>query len=211
MQFKDRLDAARRLANLLEPYRNEESVIVAVSNGGIRIGCFLAREFGFPLELLLIKKLGHPFHPEFTIGAVTREDVLLDPLLDVTKEYIRPEIRRIRQELQARHETFTAGDQAIELQDKTILLVDDGIATGRTLKAAAQLLYRKQPRRLVVAVPVAPKRTALEFQDLVDDFICVHTPEDFYRIDAYYQDFRQVEDREVLVMLKGLSEWGLVV
>ncbi|MBK9013957.1 MAG: phosphoribosyltransferase [Saprospiraceae bacterium] len=205
MYFRNRFDAAQQLAPLLEKYRNEKGVILAVPRGGVPIGHYLAKYFGFPLELLLTKKLGHPLQPEFAIGAVTLEDSFVDEGFDLPPDFIEKEITRIRKELQRRYKSFMGDRKPIDLKGKTVIVVDDGIATGRTIMAAIKLLRKKQPKWLVVAVPVAPPSAASEFEGLVDDFICVYTPEDFFGVGGFYEDFEQVEDSEVMALLRELN------
>jgi putative phosphoribosyl transferase len=205
MYFKDRLDAAMQLVPLLEKYKNEAGVVLAVPRGGVPIGYYLAKHFGFPLELLLTKKLGHPLQPEFAIGAVTLEDSFVDDDYDLSPDFIQAEIKRIRQELLRRYKAFMGDRQPTELKDKTVIVVDDGIATGRTIKAAIKLLRRKEPKQLIVAVPVAPANTGQEFAGLVDDFICVYSPDEFYGVGAFYEDFEQVEDNEMMALLHELN------
>ncbi len=205
MYFRNRFDAAQQLAPLLEKYRNEEGVILAVPRGGVPIGHYLAKYFGFPLELLLTKKLGHPLEPEFAIGAVTLEDSFVDEGFDLPPDFIEKEITQIRKALERRYKSFMGDRQPIDLKGKTVIVVDDGIATGRTIMAAIKLLRKKQPKRLVVAVPVAPPSAASEFEGLADDFICVYTPEDFFGVGGFYEDFEQVEDSEVMALLLELN------
>ena len=205
MYFRNRLDAARQLAPLLEKYRNEEGVVLAVPRGGVPIGHYLAKYFNFPLELLLTKKLGHPNQPEFAIGAVTLEDSFVEDRYNVPPDYIEKEVKRIRKELQLRYEKFMGGRQPVDLKGKTVIVVDDGIATGQTILATLQLLRNKQPKRLVVAVPVASPEAAAEFEALVDDFVCLYTPVQFYGVGAFYDDFEQVGDAEVVTLLRELN------
>ncbi|MCF8245033.1 MAG: hypothetical protein K9J37_11355 [Saprospiraceae bacterium] len=205
MYFKNRLDAARQLVPLLEKYRNEKGVILAVPRGGVPIGHYLANYFRFPLELLLTKKLGHPLQPEFAIGAVTLEDSFVNEGYNLSPRFIEDEIKRIRAELQRRYDAFMDGRKPIDLKGKTVIVVDDGIATGRTIMAAIKLLRKRQPKRLVVAVPVAPPETARELKPLVDDFVCLHMPASFLGVGGFYEDFEQVGDSEVMALLRELN------
>ncbi len=211
MRFRDRIDAAIQLAPMLEKYRNEEGVVLAVPRGGVPIGHYLAKYFNFPLELLMTKKLGLPSQPEYAIGAVTLEDCILEDTSQVSQEYVESEVKRIREELRRRYYKFMGGKQPVDLKGKTVIIVDDGIATGRTILAAIKLLRRKHPKRLVVAVPVAPAAAAEDFEELVDDFICLYTPSLFYSVSTFYDDFEQVEDDEVITLMQELNNRALTV
>lgn len=209
MYFKDRLDAAMQLVPLLEKYRNEQGVILAVPRGGVPIGHYLANHFNFPFELLMTKKLGHPQEPEFAIGAVTLEGSVVDEGHDVSPRWVEKETARIRQALQDRYHRFMGERKPLSaLEGKTLIVVDDGIATGRTILAAIPMLRMKAPKRIVVAVPVAPPDAAAEFGAVVDDFVCVYSPADFWGVGSFYQNFEQVEDEEVAALLHQLNARG---
>jgi predicted phosphoribosyltransferase len=209
MYFKDRYDAAMQLAQHLEKYKREEGVILAVPRGGVPIGYYLARHLDFSLDLLMTKKLGHPYNEEYAIGAVGLEDSIVEDLAhDIPEGYIEQEIARIRQQLEERYKQFMGEKKPTDIRDKIVIVVDDGIATGRTILATLKMLRSKHPKRLVVAVPVASREAAARIRQEVDDFICLYIPSPFYGVGRFYQNFSQIEDSEVMILLKELNARG---
>jgi putative phosphoribosyl transferase len=202
MIFADRHDAAQQLIPLMSKYKNDAGVVMAVPRGGVPIAYLISKAYQFPLELLLTKKIGHPSNPELAIGAVSLENEVIDDRFDIADEYIERQIIKIRQSLKERYQKFMGDRQPIDLKGKTVIIVDDGIATGNTILASIKMIRAKHPQKIVVAVPVAPARTAEKIRDLVDDFICVHTPEEFYGVGQFYADFSQVTDAEVIEYLR---------
>ncbi len=210
MYFSDRYDAARQLAPLLEKYKKEKGVILAVPRGGVPIGYYLAKYLDFPLDLLMTKKLGHPGNEEFAIGAVSLEGSIIEETTGVPELYIREETRRIREQLKERYIKFMGNKEPVDIKGKIIIVVDDGVATGRTILSTIKILRNKEPRKIVVAVPVASEEAADRIKEVVDDFICLHTPYPFYGVGRFYADFTQVEDEDVLLLLNELNARGKV-
>ena len=210
MYFSDRYDAAMQLAPLLEKYKNEKGVILAVPRGGVPIGYYLAKYLDFPLDLLMTKKLGHPGNEEFAIGAVSLEGSVVEETMGVPEQYIREETRRIREQLKERYIKFMGNKGPVDIKGKIIIVVDDGVATGRTILSTIKILRNKEPRKIVVAVPVASEEAADRIKEVVDDFICLHTPYPFYGVGRFYADFTQVEDEDVLLLLNELNARGKV-
>ena len=210
MYFSDRYDAAMQLAPLLEKYKNEKGVILAVPRGGVPIGYYLAKYLDFPLDLLMTKKLGHPGNEEFAIGAVSLEGSIVEETTGVPEQYIREETRRIREQLKERYIKFMGNKEPVDIKGKIIIVVDDGVATGRTILSTIKILRNKEPRKIVVAVPVASEEAADRIKEVVDDFICLHTPYPFYGVGRFYADFTQVEDEDVLLLLNELNTRGKV-
>lgn len=198
MIFEDRYDAAMKMIPLLSKYKNDDGVVLAVPRGGVPIGFHIAKAYHFPLELLLTKKIGFPGNPELAIGAVSLENEIIDDRFDISDTYLKAEILKIRKSLQERYKKFMGDRQPADLKDKTVIIVDDGIATGNTIMASIKMIRAKHPRKIVVAVPVAPDRTASKIRELVDDFICVHIPDEFFGVGQFYRDFSQVSDEEVI-------------
>lgn len=198
MIFEDRYDAAMKMIPLLSKYKNDDGVVLAVPRGGVPIGFHIAKAYHFPLELLLTKKIGFPGNPELAIGAVSLENEIIDDRFDISDTYLKSEILKIRKSLQERYKKFMGDRQPADLKDKTVIIVDDGIATGNTIMASIKMIRAKHPRKIVVAVPVAPDRTASKIRELVDDFICVHIPDEFFGVGQFYRDFSQVSDEEVI-------------
>lgn len=210
MYFSDRYDAAMQLAPLLEKYKKEKGVILAVPRGGVPIGYYLAKYLDFPLDLLMTKKLGHPGNEEFAIGAVSLEGSIVEETTGVPEQYIREETRRIREQLKERYIKFMGNKEPVDIKGKIIIVVDDGVATGRTILSTIKILRNKEPRKIVVAVPVASEEAADRIREVVDDFICLHTPYPFYGVGRFYADFTQVEDEDVLLLLNELNTRGKV-
>jgi len=208
MYFIDRYDAAMKLTRHLRRYKKEDGVILAVPRGGVPIGYYLARRLDFPLDLLMTKKLGHPNDEEYAIGAVGLEDSIIDEADDLPEDYIEQGIARIRQQLAQRYKEFMGEKKPVDIQGKIVIVVDDGVATGRTILATLKMLRNKQPGKLVVAVPVASREAAERIRREVDDFICLYAPSPFFGVGRFYRDFSQVEDKEVMMLLKELNAKG---
>ncbi len=209
MFFIDRYDAAMQLAHRLEQYKQEDGVVLAVPRGGVPIGYYLAKHLDFALDLLMTKKIGHPRNEEYAIGAVGLEDSFVENTGgELPAGYIRQETARIRRELKDRYRKFMGDRQPVDIRGKIVIVVDDGIATGRTILATVKMLRNRQPRKLAVAVPVASPEAASRISQEVDEFICLYTPASFYAIGQFYQDFTQVDDVEVIRLLKELNARG---
>lgn len=205
--FKDRVEAARLLSNKLKTYaNNEDVVIVTIPRGGVPIGKIISQNLNAPLELVLSKKIGHPFHKEFAIGAVTLTERILNPeAADAPREYIDEESKRIRELLSKRHEMYYKNRKPMDLVKKVIIIVDDGVATGNTLISCIKLLKKKNPKKIVVALPVSPPGTLKTIRGLkeVNEVICLLTPKDFYAVGQFYKDFSPVSDHEVVSILNS--------
>jgi len=208
MYFINRYDADMQLATRLEKYKNEDGVILAVPRGGVPIGYYLAKHLDFNLDLLMTKKLGHPANEEFAIGAVGIESIIIEEAYQIPKEYIQQQTKRIRQELIERYRKFMGNREPTVLRNKIVIVVDDGVATGRTILATLKMLRSKEPRKLIVAVPVASREAAKKIKKEVDDFICLYTPEPFFGVGRFYEDFSETSDEEVILLLKELNERG---
>ena len=208
MLFSNRYDAAMQLAPLLEKYKNEEGVVLAVPRGGVPLGYYLAKHLDFAFDLLMTKKLGHPANEEFAIGAIGIEDSIVEENYNVPYNYIEQETERIRKELLENYKKFMGNKQPVDIRNKVVIVVDDGVATGRTILATLKMLRNKKPKKLVVAVPVASAEAAERISQEVDDFICLYTPEPFFGVGRFYHDFTQTTDEEVMMLLKELNARG---
>jgi len=205
--FKDRRDAGTQLAERLKEYIGQENMLVlALPRGGVVTGVEIANRLKAPLDVLIVRKIGHPWQPELAVGAISEtgcivynEDVVAST--GVTKDYLRGEAARQREEIARRQQLYRGGQKLMGLRGKTVILVDDGVATGATMKAAVETLKRQQVG-IIVAVPVAPSYTAAELQRMVDVFVCLDIPEDFMSVGSYYEDFRQVTDADVTQLLR---------
>jgi putative phosphoribosyl transferase len=206
--FHDRADAGRRLADGLREYAGREDVLVlALPRGGVPVGYEVARELGVELDVFLVRKLGVPGHEELAMGAIASGGIrVLDESITRQLQVGEDAIARVaadaQQELE-RHERVyreVSGEPAVE--GRTVILVDDGAATGSTMRAACMAVGGLDPARVVVAVPVAAPTVCDGFRDLVDDVHCAFSPEDIRAVGVWYEDFAQVSDEEVLDLLE---------
>lgn len=205
--FQDREDAARQLAKLMQGRRFHRPLVLAIPRGGVVTGAVLARELDAELDVVLARKLRAPAQPELAIGAVGEDGkVYLNPLaqeiLGPMDDYIDEERRHQIAEIARRKKLFRAVRPAATIAGRTVIVTDDGIATGSTMIAALQSVRTQKPRELIVAVPVASPDRLAEVHKWCDDVVCLHAPEQFWAIGQFYEDFAQVEDEQVVEMLK---------
>jgi len=203
--FIDREDAALQLAKKLQKYKDESGVVLAVPRGGVPVGYVIAKQLHFDLDLLMSKKLGHPYNEEFAIGAVGLEDEIIEETQGISPEYIDEEVINIHTQLQERYRKFMGDKQPVDITGKVVILVDDGVATGRTILATLQMLRRRNPKKLVVAVPVSSVDAAERISKEVDEFVCLETPVPFFGVGRFYKDFSQTTDEEVISLLKEFT------
>lgn len=199
--FQDRMDAAIQLAEALKKYKNEEGVVLAIPRGGVPIAFVIAKELGWPLDVILIKKIGYPLNPEFAIGAVSMQGRIINKSIDVDKEYIESETLKIREMLKERYHKYMGDRKPADLTGKTVIIVDDGIATGQTVQASVDIAKAVNAGKIVIAVPVGPPDTIEKFRQQVDEVICLETPEEFYAVGQFYRNFEQTDDEEVIAYL----------
>ena len=201
--FKDREEAAFQLAAKLKKYKNADGVVLAVPRGGVPIGYIIARQLGLPLEIVLSKKIGHPYNPEFAIGSVHLNGVILDNTAsDISEKYINDEVERIQNSLKDKFKLFMGNRKPVDLENKTVIIVDDGIATGNTILATVEAILKNNPKEIIIAVPVAPPKTVKMLSNHVNEIICLQIPENFHGVGQFYNNFTQVRDEEVIELLK---------
>jgi predicted phosphoribosyltransferase len=211
-RFKDRTEAGRLLAERLASYAGRPDVVVlALPRGGVPVAFEIVRALRVPLDAFLVRKLGAPGHEELAMGAIASGGmrVLNDEViraLKITPEVIEQVTAEERIELERREHSFRAGTVPIDPKGRTVILVDDGLATGSTMRSAVAALRREQAAHLVVAVPVAAPDTAETLRQDVDDLVCLMTPEPFIAVGRWYRDFRQTTDEEVRELLARASE-----
>ncbi|MCC6765672.1 MAG: phosphoribosyltransferase [Deltaproteobacteria bacterium] len=206
--FTDRRDAGRRLAARLMPFRNEAPAVLALPRGGVPVGYEIARALVAPLDVIVVRKLGAPGQPELGIGAVVDGDSPLGVLnqemmraLGVSQDYLDHEVAAQLAEIRRRQSVYRGGRTRVPIAGRTAIVVDDGLATGSTMRAALRSIRRADPARLVLAVPVAPADTLSELSKEVDETICLATPEPFGAVGFFYRDFGQTRDDEVIHLL----------
>jgi putative phosphoribosyl transferase len=203
--FYNRKEAGRLLAAKLRKYRNQPGIILAVPRGGVPVAYEVARELNMPLDIILVKKLGHPLNPEYAIGAVGLQDRYVVPHEDVTEFYIERETQKIRSRLMEMQKKFMGDKPLTDYRGKTLVIIDDGIATGNTLLATIKILKNAGPEKIVVAVPVASRSAVEKLSPVVDELITVLVPESFYGVGGFYEDFSQVQDEEVIDCINRLD------
>lgn len=206
--FSDRVEAGRALAAELVEKHYEDPVVLALPRGGVPVAAEVAAALDAPLDLVLVRKIGVPYQPELALAAVVdgehpevvvNEDVRRYAGVD-EDEFERIKSNEIR-ELERRREKYLQDRERIPIEGRTVIVIDDGIATGATARAALLGLRRGNPKKLVLAVPVAPPDTVRALHAEVDDLVCLETPSPFFAIGAFYRDFNQTSDREVIDLL----------
>jgi putative phosphoribosyl transferase len=204
MPFRDRLEAGRKLAEALAKYRDQDVVVLALPRGGLPVAKEIAAALGASLDLVLVRKVGVPWQPELAMGAVVdgaapltvrNEDVI--KLAGVTAAGFDAVRDRELAEIQRRRVLYLGGRPHPELRDRVVIVVDDGIATGATTRAALRAVRKQKPKKLILAVPVAPTSTLSELRDEADEIVCLEDHEAFGAIGFFYSDFSQVSDDEV--------------
>src|SRR5262245_18523643 len=203
MLFQDRTEAGRQLAALLSHYADRDDVVVlALPRGGMPVAYEVARALHAPLDVFLVRKLGVPGQQELAMGAIASGGVrvLNQPVvyaLDISEEEIEAVAREEMKELARREEIYRDGRPFPAVRGRTVILIDDGLATGSTMRAAVEALRQRRPAQVIVAVPVAAASTCEEFKAIADDVICAETPEPFHAVGLWYDDFSQTTDQEV--------------
>jgi len=212
--FRDRVDAGQQLAGALMEYAGRDDVLVlGVPRGGVPVAAEVSRALRAPLDVLIVRKLGAPQQKELALGAIAEGGIRIlnhsvIEELGISDELLGRLVARETAEIERREELFRGVRPAIQVQGKTVILVDDGIATGASTLAAITALRAMEPRKIVVAVPVAPGRVQANIERAADGFVALLLPEDFYSISQFYEDFSQVEDSQVRDLLAGAGLAG---
>jgi len=211
-RFSDRADAGRQLAAAVKAKAYTDPVVLALPRGGVPVALEVARAIAAPLDLVLVRKIGVDFQPELAAAAVVDGDqpeiVVNDDVVEaagVSQDYLDAQVEAKLAEIDKRRQLYLKNRARAAIKDRTAIVVDDGIATGASIRAALHAMRRKQPAQLVLAVPVAPVETLRVLRDEADDVICLASPEPFYAIGAHYADFRQIPDDEVVAMLAAVD------
>lgn len=211
-RYHDRSDAGRALAEALRGLEDESDVVVlALPRGGVPIGYEVAQALGAPLDVFVVRKLGVPGHEELAMGAIASGgarvlNTEVVELAHVSPATIEAATHRELRELERREHAYRGDRPPLELRDRTVVIVDDGLATGSTMRAAVLALRALQPRRIIVAVPVAARETCDMLLPEVDDVVCAWTPEPFHAVGLWYEDFEQTTDDEVRELLARASD-----
>ncbi len=194
------------LAERLAKFKGENGIVLAVPRGGVPVAYQVAKELNMPLEVILTKKIGHPNNKEFAIGAASLHDYFVVPHSGVSRDYVEQELQRIRKRLREMQLAFMGKNKPEDLRGKTVIVVDDGIATGNTLLGTIRLLKKREPAKIIIAVPVAADTSVRKLEREADEVVAVLMPSDLYGIGAYYRDFSQLSDDDVIEYLKDFNK-----
>lgn len=209
--FSDRIEAGKKLAERMQKLKNQkDTLILGLPRGGVVIAAEVAKALHLPLDVTCPRKIGAPHNPEYAIGAITEtgqgifdEEAIVS--LGVSQKYLDQEVARQKQIAENRLKLFRKDLPPRNLKNKTVILIDDGLATGSTMKAAIESVKFEGAKAIVVAIPVAPVSTLQEMEPLVDQIICLSSPPLFYAIGQFYEEFPQVDDEEVVELLKSIA------
>jgi predicted phosphoribosyltransferase len=207
MIFQDRADAGVRLAEALKRYRGQEVIVYALPRGGVALGVEVAKSLRAPLDLIVVRKIGHPDNPEYAIAAVADDGHIERNTFEfeaVNREWFDDARRSQQAEACRRRDLYLAGRVPLKADGKIAIIVDDGLATGLSMALALREVRHRHPSKIVVAVPVAPPDTIAKLRDLADDIVVLHVPDDvFFAIGAFYRDFPQLSDAEVVNLMNA--------
>lgn len=206
--FLDRQDAGTKLAYALKKYKDTETIVIGLPRGGVVLAAEVANILGLPLDIVCPRKIGAPQNHEFAIGAITesgegyfnKESI---EELGISPQYLTNEIEKEKKEAIRRLKIFRGNRPPLDLEGIQVIIVDDGLATGMTMKAAVATLKKMNPSKIIVAVPVAPTDTSIQIKKLVDDFVCLEIADNFYAVGQFYYDFPQTTDQQVIELLEG--------
>ncbi len=208
--FLNREEAGKLLAERLLKYSDhKDAMIIAIPRGGVPVGYAVAKKLHLPLDIVLSKKIGHPYNKEYAIGAVTlKNKILSDAAYEVSEDYIEYETEHIWDILKQQHKLYYGDKRPLILKDKIVIVVDDGVATGNTLISCVQLINQQEPSQIIVALPVAPRSAVKRIKELsiVNAVVCLGQPLGFQAVGQYYEDFGQTTDQEVMQLLKKANE-----
>ena len=209
MRFRNRDEAGRLLLERMREMDLGDAVVIALPRGGVPVGAVVARGLGVPLDVILVRKVGAPMQPELAVAAVTdgadmqitvNEDIKAE--LGLSDEQIEELAKRQLPEIERRREAYYEGREPTPLAGRTVIVVDDGVATGATANSALRLIRKQNPARLILALPVAPPDTLARLEQHADEVICLATPSPFYAVGSHFADFSQVSDDEVVELLR---------
>lgn len=204
--FTDRVEAGKRLALTLAKTTSKDAIVLAIPRGGVVVGFEVAQTLSIPLDIIIPRKIGAPDNPELAIGAVTEDgtiifDEKLVRYLRVPENYIKTESEKQKLEIKRRLQLYRGDAPYPDIKGREVILLDDGVATGYTMKAALASIRKKGAKKTVIAVPVGPRSTIDELKNEADRVVCLYTPEPFYAIGQFYKNFTQITDEEVIKLL----------
>ena len=210
--WQDRIEAGQKLAQKLKEVLGEEKtlsqgLVLAIPRGGVVVGQQIAKVLNYPLDVIIVKKIGAPGNPELAVGAVglVGEPVIDEDLvarLEVEKDYLEKKITEIKNQIIIQEKDWRAGKEQLNLKNKVVVITDDGVATGSTVKSAMEIIRQANPQKIILAVPVIAKESLNEIENLTDEVVYLEVPELFFAVGQFYQNFDQITDEEVKELLK---------
>ncbi|MDN3507200.1 MAG: phosphoribosyltransferase family protein [Simkaniaceae bacterium] len=207
MIFQNRTEAGKLLAKELMSYKGEEDVVaVGLARGGVVVAAQVSKALEIPLDVMVVRKIGAPDNPELALGAIAEKgrgifnDDLIT-LLGISKEYLKKETEKEREVVLQRRALYLRGREGLDFSGKTVLLIDDGVATGASMKVAIASCIEQKASKVVVAVPVAPTKTCKELEELASEVVCLETPKSFPAVGAFYKEFDPVSDEQIIQMI----------
>ena len=207
MLFKNRIQAGKQLAEKLSAYKNKKDVIIlGIPRGVVEVAFSVAKALKAPLSVVVTKKIGHPFNPELAIGAVSPDNYIIDEDYRDKEGYAKKAIKELNAEIKNRYKLYTEG-KLPQLKNKIAVVVDDGLATGHTMLAAIKYVKSKNPKKVIAAVPVAAQDSYEKVKSIADEVICLHVPVFFNAVGSFYQEFEQLEDKEVISYLEEAKKY----
>ena len=209
--FVDRKDAGEKLSIALAKFKDENPIILAIPRGGIVTAYDTIKNFGFEWDLIIPRKISSPHNKEIAIGAISLDETYLFnekyiDMLNISQEYIKKEIFEQTEEIKRRLNKYKGNDNFPDVKNKTVIIIDDGIATGFTIQAAIKYIKKHNAKKIILAVPVAPQNTISQLEKIVDEVICLFIPYEFYAIGSYYKNFEQTTDEEVFNIVRELNK-----
>ncbi|MFH0937539.1 MAG: phosphoribosyltransferase family protein [Candidatus Daviesbacteria bacterium] len=206
MHFKNRVEAGDKLAESLRNYQGQKAVIYALPRGGVVVGAEIAKKLGLPLDLIIVRKIGHPYNPEYAIGAVTENGTIIlneEEKQEIDPEWLKKEVQTQQEEAKRRKDLYLPINHKISANNQIAIIVDDGIATGLTMQAAIKEIRQQNPQRIVIAVPIIPKDTVQKLTSEGIEIIALDELKEFVgAVGAYYDFFPQLSDEEVIELIK---------
>jgi len=208
--FVDRKDAGKKLSVVLEKFKDENPVVLAIPRGGIVTAYETIKKFGYEWDLIIPRKIGLPHNKEIAIGAVSLDGTYIlneeyIDMLNISQEYIEKEIFDQIDEIKRRLNKYKGNEKFPDIKDKTVIIIDDGIATGFTIKAAIKSIKKHHAKKIILAVPVAPQDTISILEKIADEVICLMVPDEFYSVGSHYKKFEQTTDEEVINTVRELK------
>jgi len=209
--FVDRKDAGEKLSIALAKFKDENPIILAIPRGGIVTAYNTIKNFGFDWDLIIPRKISSPHNEEIAIGAIYLDEIYLFnekyiEMLNISQGYIKKEIFEQTEEIKRRLNKYKGNDNFPDVKNKTVIIIDDGIATGFTIQAAIKYIKKHDAKKIILAVPVAPQNTISQLEKIVDEVICLFIPYEFYAVGSYYKNFEQTTDEEVFNIVRELNK-----